>query len=263
MAWTKAKTVVFVGVGILLATGSTTVVVQRVIAKSREPSWADDPRNWAINSKVLDSLPPAFILRPTRFANTGGGMTSGNRQLWRNQPVQTFVCEAYSDPPWRIVFPPDLPPGRFDLLMTEPDRPKEMEMLQEEIKKRFGLVAHKEMREVDVLRLKVNNPNPPNLKHPANDRSSLYSDGTFSSTHKITLRNWPISDFLRLIGSTMEQPVLDETGLAGRYDLDLQLPPRWGEIEKDAYRRALSEQLGLELVPDRAPIEMLIVEKAN
>ena len=265
MAWTKAKTAFIVGVGILLATGTTTVVVHRVIAKSSasDPSWANDPRNWAIDSKVLDSLPPAFILRPTRFANTGGGMTSGNRQLWRNQPVQTLLAQAYTMPAWRTVLPADLPHGRFDLLMTMPDRSKESELLQEEIEKRFGLIAHMEMREVDVLRLKVNNTNPPNLKHPANDKSSLYSDGTYASNHKVTLRNWPIGDYIRLISSVMQQPVLDESGLAGRYDLDLQLPPRWGEVEKDAYRRALSEQLGLELVPDRAPIQMLIVEKAN
>lgn len=261
MAWTKAKTALVVGVGILLATGATTVVVKRVVAKSSasDPAWANDPRNWAINSKVLDSLPPAFILRPTRFANTGGGMTSGNRQLWRNQPVQTFVAEAYTTPKWRSELPPGLPPGRFDLLITLPDHPKEM--LQEEIKKRFGLVAHKEMREVDVLRLKVSNPNPPNLKlHPSNDRSSLWS----SYNSKETLRNQPLGVFISLIiESTMEEPVLDETGLANRYDLDLQWKPKPGESEKDAFRRALSKQLGLELVPDRAPIQMLIVEKTN
>ena len=262
MAWTKAKTAVVIGVGLLLATGTSTVIVHRVVARSQslttDPSWADDSRNWALNSRVLDKLPAAFILRPTRFANGGGGVSSGRRQLWRNVPVQTLVAEAYSTPQWRSVLPPDLPPGRFDLLLTTPDHPKEL--LQEEIKRRFGLVAHKETRDVDVFRLRINNPNPPNRKpHVGKNQNSSWT----GMVYETAIENQSLSGFIGSIESKMEKPVLDETGLTGRFDLDLQWQPKPGESEKDAYRRALSEQLGLELMPDRAPVEMLIVEKTN
>jgi len=36
-----------------------------------------------------------------------------------------------------------------------------------------------------------------------------------------------------------------------------------GESDKDAFLRAVREQLGLELVPATRPIEMLVVEKAK
>jgi uncharacterized protein (TIGR03435 family) len=263
MAWTKAKTAIVITIGILLATGTSTVVVHQVVARSRtDPSWANDARNWALDSRVLDKLPAAFILRPTRFPKGGGGVSGNNRGsirvLWTDTGVQTLVAEAYSFPYTRIIFPSNLPSNRFDLLLTMPNHPKEM--LQDEIKKRFGLIAHQESREVDIFKLRVENPNAPNLK-PSNTRDG---GGQWSSTsHKITIRNQPLAGFIGSVESTMEQPVLDETGLKGSYDLDLQWKPRPGESEKDAFRRALSEQLGLELVPDSAPVELLIVEKAN
>ena len=262
MAWTKAKTAVVIGVGILLAAGTTTVVVQRVIAKSRSPAngpaWADRPNNWALNSKVLDRLPPAFILRPTRFPSDGGAVRSGNRQLSKNAGLEDLVADAYSYAWTRIVLPPNLPTNRFDFLYTLSSRPEEA--LQKELKQQFGIVAHRENRDLEVFRLHVSNPNPPNLKRSdTGDGSGMWS----STSHKITIRNQPLGGFIGSIESTMGQPVLDETGLNGRYDLDLQWQLRPGESEKDAYRRALSEQLGLELVPDNAPIELLVVEKAN
>jgi uncharacterized protein (TIGR03435 family) len=58
--------------------------------------------------------------------------------------------------------------------------------------------------------------------------------------------------------------VIDETGLTDSYDFvlhwngNLNLKDQNKDIE-----RALKEQLGLELMPDRRPLEMLVVEKAK
>jgi len=57
-------------------------------------------------------------------------------------------------------------------------------------------------------------------------------------------------------------PVIDQTGLSKQYDYYL----KWDEKDRDhlnstGLQRALLDQLGLELVPSREPIEMLVVEK--
>ena len=62
----------------------------------------------------------------------------------------------------------------------------------------------------------------------------------------------------------MKKPVIDETGLAGHYHIDLT----WNEQDDadpnhHALKKALLDQLGLELVPDHQTIEMLVVEKAK
>jgi uncharacterized protein (TIGR03435 family) len=262
MAWTKAKTAVIAGVGILLAAGTTTVIVERVVANpgtsSSGPAWADDPAKWQLNSRTLDSLPPAFILRPTRFAGGGGSVGTGKRQLARDDTVKDLIASAYSFGGTRTVYPPDLPTNRLDYLYTLPGHPEES--LKRELKNRFGLTAHTENREMDVYRLRVKNSSPPNLKlHPGKDWNSSWNGGVNGAT----IVNESLGGFIGTIEGRMERPVLDETGLNGRYDLWINWQPRTGESAQDALRRASLEQLGWELVPDRASIEVLVVEKAK
>ena len=75
--------------------------------------------------------------------------------------------------------------------------------------------------------------------------------------------NYSPQTFFGDIESHVGQPVHDRTGLKGNYDIELDWKPRHGETDKDAYQRALLEQLGLELVPSRESIEALVVEKVN
>jgi uncharacterized protein (TIGR03435 family) len=262
MAWTKAKTAVIAGIGILLAAGTATVVVERAVAKSNAsssgPVWADDPTKWESNSRVLDSLPPVFILRPTRFANDRSGVRSGNRQVSKGVDVGELIGDAYSYGGTRMVLPPNLSTDRFDFLYTLPGRLGDA--LQKELKQRFGIVAHLESRDMEIFRLRVSNPNPPNLKrHTGNNQNSSWN----ATAYKATIQNQSIDGFLSSIEPNVGKPVVDETGLSGRYDLELQWQPKPGESRQEAYRRALSEQLGLELVPDHTSIEELVVEKVD
>jgi uncharacterized protein (TIGR03435 family) len=157
----------------------------------------------------------------------------------------------------RTLFPNDMPRDRFDVVATIPNG---TQRLQAELKERFNLMAHREMREMDVRLLKVKNSNAPNFKpHSGSDNSSSWIGGI----RKATIMNYPAHSFFEQIESSVGKPVLDRTGLTGNYDIQLDWIPRRGETEKDAYQRALLEQLGLELVPSRESIEVLIVEKAN
>jgi uncharacterized protein (TIGR03435 family) len=102
---------------------------------------------------------------------------------------------------------------------------------------------------------------------------------------KISERNWPSSRWLqpgrilytgfkmsdpnqvtvaREIGLQANLPVIDETGLTNAYDIDFQWNASLkGKALEDELQRVLREQLGLVLVPDRRPVEMLVVEKVK
>jgi len=61
-------------------------------------------------------------------------------------------------------------------------------------------------------------------------------------------------------------PITDHTQVHGRHNLTLKWA--WNgklseEDERSRIRQALLDQLGLELVPAREPIEMLVVEKVK
>jgi uncharacterized protein (TIGR03435 family) len=269
MAWTKAKMAIAVGASVLLAAGTTAVVVEKIAASSSAPklpkasatdlSWADDPRYWATDSSVLGQIPPGvYIFRPTRFANNGGGVWIGDRMSAKNCSVSELANVAYGFSYTRTILPPAMPREHFDVMSTVAGGYSER--VKNELKTRFHLTAHTETRPADVLLLKVQNPNPPGLKpHSGNDGISSWAGGN----RKTTIRNQGFNGFYSDIESRIGRPVINETGLTGKYDLEIQWQPRAGESDKDAYARALREQLGLELVPSHEPIETLVVEKAK
>lgn len=58
-------------------------------------------------------------------------------------------------------------------------------------------------------------------------------------------------------------PIIDQTGLIGSFDFNLRWTASWNDLNVESLKRALIEQLGLELVPSREPIETLVIEKAS
>ena len=299
MAWTKAKTVIVASACVLLAAGTTTVAV-RMIAKpslTSNPSWANDSKYWRTDSRVLDKNPPAFILRPTRFSDSGSAFLSGpkgEKLMTMNAGIQSLLADAYSASANRMVLPDNLTKEHFDLMLTLPGNSRGM--LQQELKRRFGLTAHREMLDTDVLVLKVRNPNASGLRlsASANNGGGGSPSFTFSGSpnngggggsfftfggsannggggssswgggaQEITMNNQEFSGFADSLEGRFGKPVSNETDLNGRYDIHLQWKSQPGESDNEGFKQVLLDQLGLELVPATRPIEKLVVEKVK
>jgi uncharacterized protein (TIGR03435 family) len=69
--------------------------------------------------------------------------------------------------------------------------------------------------------------------------------------------NQPISSLVSFAENQLGIPVVDQTGLAGHFDIDL----KWDNRGRENFKQAPADQLGLELEPGTAPVEFLIVEK--
>ena len=274
MAWTKAKTAIVVGVGILLATGTTTVAIKKISSGGVEKYFLDME-----HVGDLSQIPPRLIVRPTRYAQITTGISGvridspvslaigrnqvDTRLIGRNQDLKMVVQYAYNFSNDLRIVPPEggLPKGGLDYLVTVPDG---LEKFQAEIKKQFGYQARREVRDVDVLFLRVKNPSALGLKE-------LHSPAPARSPDSKLLLNWPtasISDLALRLELILSIPVLDQSELGGKYDMRLELPPgqQMGKTDEDykaQLRQAVLDQLGLELVPGRAPIEFLVVEKVE
>jgi uncharacterized protein (TIGR03435 family) len=271
MAWTKTQSAIALGIAAILAATGTVVVKEVVYSNasmndSRSISWANDPRHWQLNNPKLESYPPVFILRPTHFAGHGGGIRMlglfNDLFLEKDVSVQDLVADAYGFTWTRIVFPPDLAQESarkgYDLMLTVPNSKK---VLRDAIQKQFGLVGHPETIVTNVLLVRVANPDAPGLKLASS--SPRQQPGWFQQKESVTLGDQRLDTFLgAFIESQVQQPVFNETGLTGRYNLHIEWHPQAGETEQSAFERALQEQLGLELVSATRPVEMLIVEKA-
>src|ERR1035437_2058070 len=162
-----------------------------------------------------------------------------------------------------MILPRDLPRGQFDLLLTVPNNSREA--LREELKRQFDLVAHAETRDTDVMILKSTNPNAPGLKiSSAGGPSTRWPQPGNFKFGGYRMSDPGGIDIVHELGLQSNVPVIDETGLTNAYDIDFHWNANLeGDALKKEIQRALSEQLGLKLVPDRKPVEMLVVERAK
>lgn len=265
MAWTKMKTAIVAGIVVLLAAGTATITVKEIREHRTYP--------WQVqnaNSDVLRKVPPQVGIAPARYPNTMGagsvwindGETpSSSKTMGIAQPLESIVSSAYGQSDERTVFLTKVPSGKFDYIANLPSGNKEA--LQKEIKRKFGLVAQRETRDTDTLLLEVKNSTAtglksadPRLLEPHSGSSGRSGAGYF------TARSQTLSSLGWFLEYHFKTPVIDQTGLTNRYDIDLN----WDETDYlhpnlDGLKQALLDQLGLELVPTNMPIEMLVVDK--
>ncbi len=80
-------------------------------------------------------------------------------------------------------------------------------------------------------------------------------------------RGIPLSMLAAQLANDLERPVLDETGIAGTFDINLQWTPDSTEQKPDPSRpslfTAVQEQLGLKLESRKGPVEILVIDRAE
>jgi uncharacterized protein (TIGR03435 family) len=159
---------------------------------------------------------------------------------------------------------------------------------------RFALVVHRETRTLPVYALRlVRDGSPgPALVKSATDCPALMATarrgggpppaqaqqcGFRGRIGSLQSNGMPLTDLALALATRVERPVVDQTGLAGTWDLTLtyaadpaQVPP--GTLAPDAPApapnpdapalfTALQEQLGLRLVSTTAPVDVLVVDR--
>ena len=260
MAWTKAKTAIVSGVVVLLAAGTTTVTVKEIAAHRAEASWR-------VPNPNPDSAPLLVEILPAKFPDSVNNLdvgSHGDNWIGIGRQVRDIARVAYGSRPGRILFADAEPRERYDFISTLPKASGAA--LQAELKRKLGFIGLRETRDTDVLVLKVRRSNAPGLKPPT---FFGHSDGC--SRGHYYCDNAPLSSnsgyypgITRFLEEYFEMPVIDQTGLTQNFHIDLKWNERWGQDPNhDALKQALLDQLGLELVPGREPVEMLVVEKVK
>jgi uncharacterized protein (TIGR03435 family) len=144
---------------------------------------------------------------------------------------------------------------------TEEIRP----MLQALLADRFHLVVHRETKEVPIYALVVNK-NGPRLQEssPGEERKgSISADG--KGSHMEVAQGTMAQLALRLSGNGAGRPVIDKTGLTGKYSYKMN----WmngtpgPDSEWPSLFVALQEQLGLKLEPGKGPSEIISIDRAG
>jgi len=140
-------------------------------------------------------------------------------------------------------------------------------MVRKILEERFGLTLHHEQRVMQVFALRVGKGGP-KLRAATGDPDAMPDRVDHRSAGRLetTFKDTSMSDFILMVLGAMDHPVVDETGLHGKYDFQLT----WNDDESVAAAdenaapgifTAVQEQLGLKLEPAKAPADVLVIDK--
>jgi uncharacterized protein (TIGR03435 family) len=251
----------------LLIAGAT--VLAAVLAVAQTPQTATPVVPMAKDAHP--SFAVATIKPHDPNSNRQGFNTQGDRVTIRNQTVASLMQFVYAIHPRQIADAPDwVLHDRWDIEGTtdtpgEPSLPQFQEMLQKLLADRFQLHFRREQRELSVYALRAAKGGPkltPTADPKADPDQEARSHGaeltqTYTSTS--------MAEFVMGMQFFVpDRPLVDQTGLTGRYDITLRYTPDESKsTDPDAppgLFTAIQEQLGLKLEPVKAPIDVFVID---
>jgi uncharacterized protein (TIGR03435 family) len=125
---------------------------------------------------------------------------------------------------------------------------------------RFQLKVHWETRQGDVYALVVAKSGS---KLKVADPSKETGLNTNISAHegRMVGTNAPVFYLSSVLGNKLSHPVIDKTGLQGKYDWTLVWDPEPGvDSTEPSIFTAVQEQLGLKLDAEKGPVQMLVID---
>jgi uncharacterized protein (TIGR03435 family) len=210
-------------------------------------------------------------IRPNRSDDHGGGTRpiSGGFSA-RNLSVNSLIQSAYNLKPWQISGGPGwVTTDRYDIEARAEGNPglqEKLAMFRPVLADRFQLKFHRETRQTPSYSLTVAK-NGPKLQATAAGGRGYIRPGR-GRIEGIGVMMPELADFL---GGSLGQPVTDNTGLKGGFDIRLAWIPTEGEVDYKYDDRAvesngasiftaIQEQLGLKLDARKGLIEVLVID---
>jgi uncharacterized protein (TIGR03435 family) len=209
-------------------------------------------------------------IKPSDPDDSGTGFqTRGRHVRVQNESITNMIMFAYGVHPKQIVGGPDWMKDRYDIdgvpdVEGLPSVRQQREMLQNLLADRFKLKFHREKRELAIYAI-VPAKGGAKLTKTASDPDSLPDQTGNGNENQMTMRfrNNSMDDFADGLHYFVDKPVVNQTGLPGRFDFTLQwssgMAPATGS-EVPGMFTAMQEQLGLKLEATKAPVEVLVVD---
>jgi uncharacterized protein (TIGR03435 family) len=215
-------------------------------------------------------------------------MQSAQRFEAKNYTVNGLIAAAYDLTPRAISGGPAWSESdRYDIIALTPGelRPtydEQMAMLKKLLSERFHLGFHREPKEFSIYELTVAGGGPRVMasESPFDEASNVIStlfpatsggiDHALLPAHNVTMQQFA-SVLQRTI---LDRPVVDKTGLTGRYDFSLewtpdesqfggQLPRGAPDSDKPGLFAAVQQQLGLRITATRGLLATLAIDRLD
>jgi uncharacterized protein (TIGR03435 family) len=247
----------------------------------QEAEWAIPAAPAKIAPMATDAKPDVEVatIKPTQPGNDQMTFqTHGGTLVIKNLTLRFMMSFAYDLPARQITGEPGwMDSDKWDI-EAKADTPGELNvsqmklMMQKLFAERFALQVHEEKRKMEAYVLIVNKDGPKMTK-TANASSPtnvlMYPQGV------IIAKSATIADLAQWLRSIFGQPVMDKTGIEGRWDFTMKWTPderQFADVPESARRpaddanpppplfTAIQEQLGLKLETQKTDVPVLVVD---
>ena len=205
-----------------------------------------------------------------------GISTSGNRLTVEASYVGVIILYAYNLKNYQLDTSKSLPANdtMYDIAAKAegdgtPTRDEFRQMLQSLLADRFKLKVHREMREIPVYALVIGKTGP-RFKETAPDAPLISNHGVNGRNQNVTMSHATMGGLADDIENFFfaDRPVLDKTGLLAKYGIKLEATPELrlnnnpqpGDV---SIFDAIQQQLGLKLEPQKAMLEIVVVDRVE
>jgi uncharacterized protein (TIGR03435 family) len=253
----------------------------------------NDDVAWAIPAPPvpLKAMPadanPVFdvaVIKPSKPETQGKGFGIRGRQFSTiNTSVSDMITFAYGLHARQITGGPAwMETEKYDVTAKpegegQPNDKQWKTMVQKLLADRFQLTFHREKKELSVYAI-VLGKSGPKLTKSAGNPSGL-PGLFFRGLGNLPVTNATMADFAGVMQSAvLDKPVVDQTGLEGRFDFQLRWTPdetQFGGMgmkvpppsddaaaPPDLYT-AMQEQLGLKLQATKAQADVIVIDKVS
>ena len=229
---------------------------------------------------------PSFevaTIKPARPDEQKTVQVQGTRLFTADTSLVDLMMFAYGVHPLQITGGPDwIRTQKFDLLMQPdlPGRPSTAQMrsiLRKLLADRFNLLFHHAQKELPVYRI-IGAKGGPRLTPTASDSAASNTAFIGFPDGAMFIGNATMAEFASLMQRYvgLERPIVDHTGISGKYDFKLSWTPDPSQfdgrppwpITNDASAppglyTAIQEQLGLKLQPAKELADVLVIDRVE
>jgi uncharacterized protein (TIGR03435 family) len=218
--------------------------------------------------------PPAFDVASIRAGQPGrASIEFGPASVtMRSARLSACIRWAYGVQDVQVIGPDWLNDVWFDIFAKSASEVKVAElreMLQTLLADRFKLTVHRDSKEMTALVLTVGKGGH-KLQPPDADGTPSFQIGKLNLTGK----NTTLTELLDFIANEVHIPVVDQTGLTGRYNYFFDIEPYFSEESRKAtgpgggappdanaiIAVAMQKELGIKADSKKVPVEVIVVD---
>jgi uncharacterized protein (TIGR03435 family) len=199
-----------------------------------------------------------------------GYSSSGPRLTLEAWAPADLIMEAYDLKRYQVASAPPVTDFYYDVAAKAegdgtPTKAGIRLMLQTLLANRFNLKFHRETRELPVYAMVIGKSGVKFKESPPEKPFKSYG-GVNGRNQYMEISQATMEMLADRLGSDgIDRPVIDKTGLTGKYEIRLEATPEFrinNNPQPDDLRifDAIQQQLGLKLEPQKAGIEVLVVD---